>query len=160
MKHSPLTSRATGNSRFESGKFPPLRAKIPENSSYLIPLSANINLAKSDHLSIAMSNVNSLRLSPSIKSTNSSNATVYQGHREFPFGNSREFPGICHHKIPGGNSREFLHIASLIFSFFWNLHSAIYRIRAYFSNYSSIERVFDYKITFSGRRSSTTKLNN
>ena len=43
---------------------PPLRAKIPENSRYLIPpyihlsLSANKNLTKSDHLSIAMSNVN------------------------------------------------------------------------------------------------------
>ena len=31
-----------------------------------------------------------------------------QGHREFPFGNSREFPGIADSKIPGGNSREFL----------------------------------------------------
>ena len=31
-----------------------------------------------------------------------------QGHREFPFGNSREFPGIADPKIPGGNSREFL----------------------------------------------------
>jgi len=53
---------------------------------------------------------------------------------------------------PTPQAREFLHIASLIL-FFWNLHSAIYRIRAYFSNYSSIERIFDYKITFSGRRS-------
>ena len=25
----------------------------------------------------------------------------------FPFGNSREFPGIAHPQIPGGNSREF-----------------------------------------------------
>ena len=31
-----------------------------------------------------------------------------QGHREFPFGNSREFPGIADPQIPGGNSREFL----------------------------------------------------
>jgi len=30
-------TRATGNSRFESRKSPPLRAKIPENSRYLIP---------------------------------------------------------------------------------------------------------------------------
>jgi len=31
-----------------------------------------------------------------------------QGHREFPLGNYREFPGIAEPKIPGGNSREFL----------------------------------------------------
>ena len=38
-----------------------------------------------------------------------------QGHREFPFGNSLEFPGICLHK---NSRREFpgiLHISSLIF---------------------------------------------
>ena len=57
-------------------------------------------------------------------STESHNEKLCQGHREFPF----------------GNSREFLHIASLFF-LIWNLHSAIYRIRAYFSNYSSIKRV-------------------
>ena len=31
-----------------------------------------------------------------------------QGHREFPFGNSREFPGIVMSLIQGGNSREFV----------------------------------------------------
>ena len=33
---------------------------------------------------------------------------TYQGHREFPFWNSREFPGIADPKIPGENYREFL----------------------------------------------------
>ena len=68
-----VPARATGSSRFESRKSPPLlRAKIPENSRYLMQtntplytLSANINLTNSHHLSIAMSNINSLRLSPS-----------------------------------------------------------------------------------------------
>jgi len=52
-----VCARATGN--FESRKFSPLRAKIPENFRYLIApytqytLSANINLTNSHHLSIA-----------------------------------------------------------------------------------------------------------
>jgi len=47
-----------------------------------------------------------------------------QGHREFPFGNSREFPGIAEPKIPGGNSREFLK--------FWRELRGIYRSFVFF----------------------------
>ena len=47
-----------------------------------------------------------------------------QGHREFPFGNSREFPGIAEPTIPGGNSREFLK--------FWRELRGIYRSFVFF----------------------------
>ena len=47
-----------------------------------------------------------------------------QGHREFPFGNSREFPGIADPKIPGGNSREFL--------IFWRELRGISRVLSFF----------------------------
>jgi len=47
-----------------------------------------------------------------------------QGHREFQFGNSREFPGIAEPKIPGGNSREFLK--------FWRELRGIYRNFVFF----------------------------
>jgi len=47
-----------------------------------------------------------------------------QGHREFPFGNSREFPGIATPKIPGGNSREFLK--------FWRELRGISRVLSFF----------------------------
>ena len=48
---------------------------------------------------------------PFLANVNSRSRSLYaiaQGHREFPFGNSREFPGIADPKIPGGNSRKFL----------------------------------------------------
>jgi len=50
--------------------------------------------------------------------------TAFQGHREFPFGNSREFPGIAEPKIPDGNSREFLK--------FWRELRGIYRSFVFF----------------------------
>ena len=53
--------------------------KFPLSNTPLCTLFANINLTKSHYLSIAMSNVNSLRLSPSIKSTNSSNRLPLPG---------------------------------------------------------------------------------
>jgi len=49
-----------------------------------------------------------IELSSKINNTHSHTYNTSQGHREFPFGNSREFPGIADPRIPGGNSREFL----------------------------------------------------
>ena len=64
---------------------------------------------------------------------------------------------------PGIPVREFPGISTYCtINFFSSGSCTLQSIESgqYFANYSSIERVFDYKTSFSGRRSPTTKLNN